>query len=87
MYDAYIRLRYCSLISSTLVSRGGAGAAGISKGRLSQELSVFFLQDALQVCRDANISREPLDLGKHYIFQSRLALKQNKKARMNAGNA
>ena len=86
MYDAYIKLRYCSLISSTLVSRG-AGAADISKGRLSQELCVFFLQDALQVCRDANIGREPLDLGKRYIFQSRLALKQNKKARMTAGNA
>lgn len=83
MYDAYIKLRYCSLISSTLVSRGGAGAAGFSKGRLSQELDALFLQ----VGRDANIAREPLDLGKRYIFQSRLALKQNKKARMTAGNA
>lgn len=35
MYDAYIRLRYCSLISSTLVSRGGAGAAGFPRPLLT----------------------------------------------------
>ena len=29
---------------------GVAGAAGICKSRLSQEVDVLFLQDALQVC-------------------------------------
>ena len=38
-----------------------AGAAGIGKSGLCQELDVLFLQDAMQVCGDANIGAQLLD--------------------------
>ena len=46
---------------------GVAGAAGVCKGGLGQELDVLLLQDALQVGGDANIGRELLDGGNRCI--------------------
>ena len=57
----YSWLLYSSTISSTAGVAGVTGAAGICISRLSEELDILFLQDAIQVSGDANVSRQLLD--------------------------